>query len=285
MELNLAVGDYLWKSSNLIRQLQIQWYFIIHCDPWTAKFNFTKVIHYSFRQIFFRPHFLLIRYVCILYIHSYILPIELGQRATAPSLICQGSDVTLSCLILRNGRPVDIQWKKNEMIIDIDSANYDIVINATLNAITGLVIIDIPLDDNNAEYSCNVAGGNINSAVTLNVTGTVILYACHYICISGYCNLISCKFLLIPWVGDTRTHTHTHTHSHTQHTLTRTHTHTHTNTCRHQHTPTSTNTHTHAHNTHTHTTHTHTHAHTHTYTHTHTHTQTHAHKHTHTHTL
>ena len=33
VELNLAVGDFLWKSSNLIRQLQIQWHFIIHCDP------------------------------------------------------------------------------------------------------------------------------------------------------------------------------------------------------------------------------------------------------------
>ena len=115
-----------------------------------------------------------IRYVCILCINSYILPIELG-RVTAPSLICQGSDVTLSCVVLRNGQAVDVQWRRNGVIIDVDSANYDIVINATLNAITGLVIIDIPLDDNNTEYSCSDAGGNINSAVTLNVTGTVIL--------------------------------------------------------------------------------------------------------------
>ena len=133
-----------------------------------------------------------IRYVSILCIHSYILLIELGQRVTAPSLICQGSDVTLSCVILRNGQAVDIQWRRNGMIIDFDDANYDIVINATLNAITGLVIMDIPLDDNNTEYSCSDAGGNINSAVTLNVTGTVIRYACHYICISGYYTLISC---------------------------------------------------------------------------------------------
>ena len=33
VELNLAVGNFLWKLSNLICQLQIQWYFIIHCDP------------------------------------------------------------------------------------------------------------------------------------------------------------------------------------------------------------------------------------------------------------
>ena len=33
VELNLTVGDFLWKSPNLIRQLRIQWYFIIHCDP------------------------------------------------------------------------------------------------------------------------------------------------------------------------------------------------------------------------------------------------------------
>ena len=33
MELNLAVDDFLWRSPNLIHQLQIQWCFIIQCDP------------------------------------------------------------------------------------------------------------------------------------------------------------------------------------------------------------------------------------------------------------
>ena len=37
MELNLAVGDFLWKSPNSIHHLQIHWCFIIQCDPWTAK--------------------------------------------------------------------------------------------------------------------------------------------------------------------------------------------------------------------------------------------------------
>ena len=46
VELNLAVDDFLWKSPNLIRQLQIQWCFIIQCDPRTAKFNIVKVIRY-----------------------------------------------------------------------------------------------------------------------------------------------------------------------------------------------------------------------------------------------
>ena len=52
-ELNLAVGDFLWKSPNLIRHMQIQWCFIIQCDRQTAKYNFVKVIRYWFRQIFF----------------------------------------------------------------------------------------------------------------------------------------------------------------------------------------------------------------------------------------
>ena len=30
MELNLAVGDFLWRSPNLFCQLQIHWYFIIY---------------------------------------------------------------------------------------------------------------------------------------------------------------------------------------------------------------------------------------------------------------
>ena len=45
-ELNLAVGDFLWKSPNLIRHMQIQWCFIIQCDRQTAKYNFVKVIRY-----------------------------------------------------------------------------------------------------------------------------------------------------------------------------------------------------------------------------------------------
>ena len=33
MELNLAVGNFLWKLPNLIHQLQIQWCLVIQCDP------------------------------------------------------------------------------------------------------------------------------------------------------------------------------------------------------------------------------------------------------------
>ena len=89
--------------------------------------------------------------------------------------------MTISCVILRNGQAVDVQWKRNGVTIALDDSNYEIVLNTTLNANTDLVIMDIPLDDNNTEYSCSDTGNNINSAVTLNVTGTVIHYACHYI--------------------------------------------------------------------------------------------------------
>ena len=83
--------------------------------------------------------------------------------------------MTLSCVILRNGQAVGPQWTRNGETIALDDPNYEIVLNTTLNANTNLVIMDIPLDDHNTEYSCSDTGGNINSAVTLNVTGTVIL--------------------------------------------------------------------------------------------------------------
>ena len=80
----------------------------------------------------------------------FYVPIELNQSVTAPSVICQGSDVTLQCVILRNGVPVDISWRRNGTLVDPNVlTNHDIVFNNTFNALTDLVITNVTLQDNN----------------------------------------------------------------------------------------------------------------------------------------
>ena len=44
---------------------------------------------------------------------SCILMIALDQPATGPSIACQGSDLTLQCVKLCNGVPVDTDWRRN----------------------------------------------------------------------------------------------------------------------------------------------------------------------------
>ena len=103
----------------------------------------------------------------------YILHIELNQSVTAPSVLCQGSDVTLQCVILRNGAPVDISWRRNGTIVDTNVlANHNTLFNITFNAVTDLLITDVTLQDNNVQYSCSDNDNNINSSVVLNVTST-----------------------------------------------------------------------------------------------------------------
>ena len=107
--------------------------------------------------------------------------IDLAQSVTAPSVICQGSDATLQCVVLRNGQPVDARWRRNGMLIDtFTDSSYEFVLNHTLNAITILLILNIRLEDNNVEYSCSDSNNNINSTVILNVTGMLIqsLFIC-----------------------------------------------------------------------------------------------------------
>ena len=105
----------------------------------------------------------------------FYVPIELNQSVTSPSVICQGSDVTLQCVILRNGVPVDIRWRRNGTLVDTNVlTNHDTVFNNTFNALTDLVITNVTLQDNNVQYSCSDITNNIVSSVVLNVTGRVI---------------------------------------------------------------------------------------------------------------
>ena len=95
----------------------------------------------------------------------------LSQPATGPSITCQGSDVTLHCVILRNGIPVDPHWRRNGIIVDTNVlTDYTFVFNSTTN-VNDLVITNVGLEDDNTEYECTVANSNITSSVVLNVTG------------------------------------------------------------------------------------------------------------------
>ena len=104
----------------------------------------------------------------------------MNQSATAPSVICQGSDVTLRCVILRNGRVVDLNWRRNGMLLDPNTdPDYVADFNNAFNANTDLTIINIQLNDDNSQYTCSDALNNVNSTVVLNVTGMfIIIYGC-----------------------------------------------------------------------------------------------------------
>ena len=98
--------------------------------------------------------------------------IALSQPATGPSITCQGSDITLQCVILRNGVAVDPIWRRNGTVVDTNVLTiHQIVFNPTYNANTDLMITNVTLEDDNTEYECTAANSNITSSIVLNVTG------------------------------------------------------------------------------------------------------------------
>ena len=96
----------------------------------------------------------------------------LSQPATGPSITCQGSNVTLQCVILRNEIPVDIVWRRNGTAVDPNVlTNHQFVFNLTYNANTDLVITNVDLEDDNIEYECTTATNDVTSSIVLNVAG------------------------------------------------------------------------------------------------------------------
>ena len=96
----------------------------------------------------------------------------LSQPVTGPSITCQGSNVTLQCVILRNGVPVDPIWRRNGTVIDSNVlTNHQFMFNSTYNANTNLVITNVGLEDDNVEYECTTSTNEITSSIVLNVTG------------------------------------------------------------------------------------------------------------------
>ena len=107
------------------------------------------------------------------------------QRATGPSSVCEGSDVTLQCVIVTTNpdNTVTVQptvWTRNGMPVQVTNTsgrfllpNHNITFNFTTGGFTVLVITNVTLDDNNTAYTCAATGAVITSSVVLNVTGII----------------------------------------------------------------------------------------------------------------
>ena len=111
------------------------------------------------------------------------------QPATGPSSVCEGSDVTLLCVIVLNNpdNTVTVQptvWSRNinGMVTAISTQtpipNHRVMFNSTTGGFTDLVITNVTLEDDNSVYSCTTVGANIVSSVVLNVTGNMHTYEC-----------------------------------------------------------------------------------------------------------
>ena len=122
--------------------------------------------------------------------------LALFQPVTGPSKVCQGSDVTLRCVIIFNAAPgsldpgntavVSSEWSRDGIPVQVNNVsgifvlpNHNITFNAAIGGYTDLVITDVTLEDNNVVYSCTTIGSTINSSVALNIIGK--LNICTYV--------------------------------------------------------------------------------------------------------
>ena len=109
--------------------------------------------------------------------------IAFSQPATGPSSVCEGSNVTLQCVIVQTN-PDDstaVQntvWSRNRIPVQVTNTNesflipnHSIQFNSATGAFTDLVITDVTLEDDNTVYTCTAAGATIASSVVLNVAG------------------------------------------------------------------------------------------------------------------
>ena len=107
------------------------------------------------------------------------------QNATGPSSVCEGSDVTLQCVIViinpDNTTTVQlIVWSRDGIPVIVTNAsgnflipNHNPTFNSTTGGFTDLVITNVTLDDNNTTYTCTAIGATMTSSVVLNVTGII----------------------------------------------------------------------------------------------------------------
>ena len=119
----------------------------------------------------------------------YALTLALNQPATGPSSVCEGSNVTLQCvIILTNPDNTTIVqpdvWSRNEMRVQMANGsfipNHSLIFSSSTGGFTDLVIIDVGEEDNNTVYSCTAVSSTITSSVVLNVTGNVHTCKCVY---------------------------------------------------------------------------------------------------------
>ena len=124
------------------------------------------------------------------YIHENVctsLTSAFSQEATGPSRVCEGSDVTLQCVIIQTNpdNTTAVQntvWSRNGMSIRVTNSsgtflipNHSTEFNSTTGGFTDLVITDVTLEDDNIMYTCTAGGTTITSSVVLNVTGKLYI--------------------------------------------------------------------------------------------------------------
>ena len=122
--------------------------------------------------------------ICISFQHTILTytcySLAFSQPATGPSSVCEGSNVTLQCVIVLNlnDNTTIVQpsvWTRNG-ILATTIPNHRLVFNSTTGGFTDLVITDVTLADNNTVYACTDNGATITSSVVLNVTGNYCMY-------------------------------------------------------------------------------------------------------------
>ena len=109
------------------------------------------------------------------------------QEATGPSSVCEGSNVTLQCVIIftSSGGEVTVQttvWSRNGMpvIETMNSSgtfyipNHSQLVDPDTGVQSDLVITNVRLEDDNTVYTCTAARSDITSSVMLNVIGIYI---------------------------------------------------------------------------------------------------------------
>ena len=110
--------------------------------------------------------------------------IALNQSATGPSSVCEGSDVTLQCVIIFTSASnvvtkQAIVWNRNNGESVTNKTNHNQLHDPDTGKASDLVITNVRLEDDNTVYTCTAPGSNITSSVVLNVTGK--FYLCIYV--------------------------------------------------------------------------------------------------------
>ena len=119
-------------------------------------------------------YILLFKLLCRFYVYVFCLAFR--QRATGPSSVCEGNDVTLQCLIVLiiadNTIVQSSLWTRApHETLATTLPNHRVVRNANTGALSDLVITNVTLEDDNTVYTCANGNGAITSSVVLNVTG------------------------------------------------------------------------------------------------------------------
>ena len=106
------------------------------------------------------------------------------QRATGPSRVCEGSDVTLQCVIVLisadNTTTVQSSVWTRDGTLATTLPNHRLMFNSTTGGFTDLMITNVTLEDDNTVYTCSASGSTITSSVVLNVTGNMC--TCEHTC-------------------------------------------------------------------------------------------------------